>query len=105
MTSTIAGVGFGAWEGQPVQGCFFPAQSFPSSCASGVVLDGGFALTASVCTGVAWGAVVVGTGAQAVDCYGAQPLMPASCGCHNPASPYAQFPGGSSGQDCDAGVP
>jgi hypothetical protein len=81
-----------------------PAQSFSYSCASSVVVDGGFSLTASVCTGIAWGAVVVGSGAQAVDCYGA-PLMPANCGCHNPADPYAQFTGGSSGQDCDAGTP
>ena len=60
----------------------------------GVVLDGGSALgpRASGPGRSVWGAVVVGTGAQAVDCYGAQPLMPASCGCHNAASPYAQFP-------------
>jgi hypothetical protein len=105
VTSTISGVGFGAWEGQPVQGCFFPAQSFVYSCSSSVVVDGGFSLTASVCTGVRWGAVVVGSGAQAVDCFGAQPLMPANCGCHDPANPSSGAAGGRPGQDCDGGTP
>jgi len=105
VTSTVDGEGFDAWEQQPVEGCFFPTQSYPYSCPSTVVVNGRFSLTSSVCSGSHWGAIVVGSGAQAVDCYGPPPLTPASCSCHDPVNPGSQAPGGSSGQDCDAGAP
>jgi len=92
--STLLGSGFDAWNGETAQGCWLAVQSFPSGCDDATIVDGGFSLTASTCTGVYWQiniagrtCLVRGEGATPADC------------------PCAEGSGGASGFTCDAGAP
>ena len=99
VTSTVNGAFFHNWEGEPVRGEFLPVQSFPPGSAISTVVDGGFSLTASACTGVFW-QISVGAIGREISCGGrGSSLTPAGCWCQNGP---AWAPGGASGQDCAA---
>jgi len=93
-TSTIRAVGFDAWEGQIVQGCFTPSQNIcPRGCADAVVVGGRFELTASACTAFGWYIDID----HALTCDGVSgTITPSNCTC------YAGS--GVGGSNCDAGV-
>jgi hypothetical protein len=95
-TSTVTGSGFDAWNGETAHGCWLPAQSFAPACAYATVVDGGFSLTASTCTGFEWR---INIGERT--CFDSGNLVtPADCHCGDLGSR-----GGTSGFACDAGAP
>jgi hypothetical protein len=113
--STLRGVGFDAWEGAAVSGCFLATQSFGDDCSNTRVVNGEFSLTGSVCTGVYW-RVIVGTDLSCsptggvvtpADCYcgGAGGTRSGSAfGCDAGIDASADVHDGESGVDADAGT-
>jgi hypothetical protein len=104
-TSTIDGSGFDQWNGQSVQACLYPTQSFSPDCEGGVVAGGQFSVTATVCTGYAW-QITVGTGAGAIGCSATVDdgyITPAACFCDSGMG-GASGAAGQPGLGCDAGV-
>lgn len=106
-TSTVTASGFESWNGTGAHGCFRAQQSFPSGCADATVVDGGFSLTASTCTGNHWEiqvaertCVVWGNAFTPADCHCGDAFRPADCPCGD-----SDGAGATSGFACDAGVP
>jgi hypothetical protein len=66
--SQISGVGFDAWEGQPVSGCYVGVQTLCSyGCGSSVVKDGRFSVTAWSTVSAFWD-LTIGDQAHAFRC-------------------------------------
>jgi hypothetical protein len=100
-TWTLEGRSFGAWEGEPVTGCLLASQSFPPSCSSTTVINGGFSMTGKVCTAWHWDITVGRTGHQ-VGCGPVYQVTPADCWCRSGLGPDPGA-GGGPGVGCDAG--
>jgi hypothetical protein len=55
VTSTVHGIGFDAWNGSLVSGCFYASQPVAApACGEANVMGGAFTLTQSECTGIRW---------------------------------------------------
>ena len=92
QTSTLRGVGFDAWEGFALQGCFNPSQPDVDNtkCDDGTVTGGAFTIELSVCTGDNWDFHVFDA-VRGLDCNTTRPaidkvftLTPADCTCGSP---------------------
>jgi hypothetical protein len=90
--STLRGVGFEAWEGLEILGCFNPSDDAVANtlCEDGVVMSGTFTLVLRVCTGVRWDLHVF-DGSRGLDCEtsraavnGDFTITPADCACFSP---------------------
>jgi hypothetical protein len=91
QASTLVAEGFEAWNDLDVLGCFNPSDAIACTiCDDATVIDGGFKLTLSVCTGNRWD-VHVFDGTRGLDCNttrapvgGVFTITPADCTCGSP---------------------